>query len=201
MNKILKFFGLVLSKPDFIHGSPAFSGSLVFSRRIFQTNELLKELKNIEGDILEGGVHWGYGLLIELILTNKHIYAFDSFEGHSSPKKNDKNSSLFINFGNSFKVSKEDAIKTILLGSNINEDELASRVTFYEGWINETIIPWREYMLINNKKLAYVHADMDIYEPMKILLTSTFPFLNKGTIVQVGHINNPELMGKTDAFN
>ena len=52
----------------------------------------------------------------------------------------------------------------------------------------------------NGKKIAYVHADMDIYEPIKEILTSTYPLLSKGAIVSVGIIDNPELAGKTNAF-
>jgi len=71
INKFLKKFGLLLSKSDYINGSPAFNGSLVLSRRMFQTKEFLNTISDVEGDIVEGGVHWGYGLVIELLLSQK----------------------------------------------------------------------------------------------------------------------------------
>ena len=61
LNKIINKFGFVISKPDVVHGSPAFSGALVFSRRAFQTYDFFKEIDNVEGSIFEGGIHWGYG--------------------------------------------------------------------------------------------------------------------------------------------
>ncbi len=200
LNKILNKFGILLSKPDFIHGSPAFNGSLVLSRRMFQTKEFLNAVSNIEGDIVEGGVHWGYGLIIELLLSQKKIHAFDSFQGHSEPTLDDKSSKSWKPLDNSFRVSKDDALKTILLGTNFSYGEINNRINFYEGWIDETMPKWALEMNNSQSKIAYVSADMDIYEPTKIILTQTYPFLNSGAIVVVGIIDNPELAGKTKAF-
>ena len=200
-NKIINKFGFVLSKPGIIHGSPAFSGSLTFRRRAFQTNQLLKLVHNIEGDIVEGGVHWGYGILIEVLLSNKHIHAFDSFAGHSKPTKQDLSSSSWIPLNSSFAVSENDAYKTLLIGSNLSKKEISRRVSFYKGWIQDTMPAWSEDMLQKGSKIAYVHADMDIYNPIKTILNTTFPLLNLGGVVCLGMLNNPELEGKRIAFN
>ena len=56
-------------------------------------------------------------------------------------------------------------------------------------------------MLGNNKKLIYVHADMDIYEPISCVLENTFESLIARAIVSVGIINNPELLGKPKTFH
>lgn len=200
-NKIINKLGFVLSKPAIIHGSPAFSGSLTFSRRAFQTNHLLKQVQNIEGDIVEGGVHWGYGILIELLLSNKHINAFDSFEGHSTPTTEDLASKNWKPLDSSFKVSENDAFKTLMIGSDLSKKQINNRVTFYKGWIQETMKAWSEEMHQKGSKIAYVHADMDIYQPIKTILNTTFPLLSLGGIVCVGIIDNPELQGKTIAFN
>jgi hypothetical protein len=200
INRLLKGFGLVLSKPDFVHGSPAFSGALVLSRRMFQTKGLLESLEQVEGDVVEGGVHWGYGLIIELLLTNKKIHAFDSFKGHSSATVSDLKSENWKPLDKSFAVSKDDAIKTVLLGTNLTLEEINSRIIFYEGWVKDTMPAWAEQMLTSGRKIAYVHADMDIYEPVKEILIRTYPLLAKGAIVSVGRLHNPELAGKTKAF-
>jgi hypothetical protein len=199
-NRLLRKLGFVLSKPDFVHGSPAFSGALVLSRRMFQTKEFLDAISDVEGDIFEGGIHWGYGLTIELLLSEKKIYAFDSFEGHSKATVYDKNSKSWKPFDSSFAVTKKDAVKTILLGTNLSIEEVDKRIVFYEGWVNETIPKWKSEMIAAQKKLAYVHADMDIYDPIKCILMETYPFLSPGAIVCVGMIDNPELAGKTRAF-
>ena len=111
LNRFLYKVGFVLSKPDFIHGSPAFSGSLVFSRRAFQTQEFFQQIADVEGDIFEGSVHWGYGLLLELLLADKNIHAFDSFEGHSNATDFDKESPLWKPLDKSFAVCLQDVMK------------------------------------------------------------------------------------------
>ena len=201
VNLIAKRFGIVISKPDIIHGSPAFTGSLVFSRRLFQTKEHLDAVRDVDGAIVEGGIHWGYGLLIELLLSGKRIHAFDSFRGHSKPTESDKNSSSWLPLDDAFKVSVGDVMKTLSYGTTLTEEEITNRVTFYNGWVQETMPAWQRHMQSSGEQIAYVHADMDIYEPIKTILTQTYPLLSRGAIVVVGVLDNPELMGKTRAFD
>ena len=200
LNWILNPFCIVISKPDVVHGSPAFSGALVFSRRLFQTKMYLDQVKDVDGDIVEGGIHWGYGLLIELLLSNKKVHAFDSFSGHSKATAHDRKSKNWLPLDSAFKVSKEDVKKTLNYGTTLSIEDVKSRVAFYDGWVQDTMPKWKKDMVAEGKKIAYVHADMDIYEPIKVILTQTFPLLSKGAIVVVGVIDNPELMGKTRAF-
>jgi len=201
LNAFLNLFGLVLSKPDFIHGSPAFSGSLMLSRRMFLAKSVFKKTQGISGDIFEGGVHWGYGLLIELLLTDRKIHAFDSFKGHSQATEADQSSPKWKQFNDSFAVSLNDVIKTLRLGSIFTEKEIAERVSFHSGWIQDTLPSWRQDAEKKGLTLAYVNADMDIYEPIKCILTNTFPLLSIGGIIDIGVIDNPELLGKTKAFH
>ena len=42
---------------------------------------------------------------------------------------------------------------------------------------------------------------MDIYEPFLITLKSFWPLLAIGGVICLGKLNNPELLGKTHAFN
>ena len=88
-----------------------------------------------------------------------------------------------------------------MLGTNLTSAEIDNRIRFYEGWVNETMPAWASMMKTTQGRLAYVHADMDIYEPMKVILSQTYPFLSSGAIVSVGIIGNPELAGKTKAFD
>lgn len=200
LNRLLKELGLVLSKPDIVHGSPAFSGALVLSRRMFQTKMLLGKVEDVEGDVFEGGVHWGYGLLIELLLSDKHIHAFDSFAGHSAASNPDKLSAAFKPLDSSFAVTIDDVRKTLRYGSNLTEREIESRVSFVGGWIQDTLPIWRSSMEERGRKLAYVHADMDLYDPIRVILFETFPLLSSGALVVVGRLGNPELLGKDQAF-
>lgn len=89
-NTYLSRFGVLLSKPEVIHGSPAFSGATTMSRKDFIFKYFFDQVSTIAGDVIEAGIHWGYGLLSMLKFTDlpyfqRHIYGFDSFAGYSKP--------------------------------------------------------------------------------------------------------------------
>jgi len=68
-NRLLNPLGILISKPEVIHGSPRFSGATLWSRRLYDFRFYFELLHDIEGDIIESGVHWGYGILAFLHLT------------------------------------------------------------------------------------------------------------------------------------
>src|ERR1700716_1282268 len=86
-NRVVNPFGVLISRPELIHGSPRFSGATLWSRRLFQLRHYFKMIENVEGDVIESGVQWGYGVLahVHLIIEGRFrkVYAFDSFQGHS----------------------------------------------------------------------------------------------------------------------
>jgi hypothetical protein len=202
-NKFLNKFGILLSKPGTIHGSPAFSGATLWARRLNQMKIYFDLVEGVEGDILESGVHWGYGILIELVLggKNRKVFGFDSFSGHSKPHLNDYSGGDYAPLDNSFKISENDVWKTLQLGTGKKELELKSRVTLISGWIQETLPVFREKAKSQNIKLALVHCDCDIYEPFKATLENSWDLLSDNGIIILGLLNNPELMGKTQAVN
>ena len=200
-NKIINKFGILLSKPEVIHGSPAFSGAVTQSRKNFIFKPFYDMISDVEGDIVEAGVHWGYGLLSHLLFISKPyktrtIYAFDSFSGHSKLTIEDKSNNSFINLTNDFRISIEDVYKTLNNGTEYTKEDIDKRIKFIPGWAHETMPYFNK-----TDKIAFVHSDMDIYEPVKITLESFWPKLSIGGIISVGRINNPQLMGKTIAFN
>lgn len=200
INSKLKRLGLVISKPEIIHGSPAFTGATTFSRKIFMFRKFYEMIEDVEGDVIEAGVHWGYGLLAHLgnieSVKNRRIYAFDSFEGHSRATEQDRSGRAFINLDNSFKISEDDVRTTLLNGTEYNLEEINTKIKFVKGWAQETMPVFKD-----SDKIAFVHSDMDIYEPVLSTLKSFWPRMVKGGVIAVGKLNNTELMGKTLAFN
>lgn len=57
-----------------------------------------------------------------------------------------------------------------------------------------------EGMIARDEAIALVHADCDIYEPMKVTTLGCWPALNPGGIIVVGGLGNPELAGKDAAI-
>ncbi len=202
VNKIINKFGFLLSKPEKIHGSPAFSGATLWCRRLNDMKYFYGLIKDVKGGVVESGVHWGYGILIHLTLTDdRNIYGFDSFVGHSKPTKEDKSGGAYKAHESSFAVKEEDLWQTLLLGLGKKQNDFGGRVKLIKGWIQETMPAWTKAMSQKNEKIALVHADCDIYIPFKATLESCWPLLSSGGVIIIGRLNNPELMGKTAAVN
>src|SRR6185503_8279017 len=119
------------------------SGALLWSRRLYDYRFYFDEIHNVEGDIIESGVHWGYGILAFLQLTgnskNRKIFGFDSFSGHSSPVAQDYSGGSYVNLASSFAVSQNDVWKTLELGTGESKENLQKRVELISGWIQETM--------------------------------------------------------------
>ena len=60
--------------------------------RFMKLSEILKEIKNVKGDIIEFGIWNGNNLfsikkMIDYYKINKKIYGFDNFSGFPNPQK------------------------------------------------------------------------------------------------------------------
>jgi len=202
VNKLLNRFGILLSKPEIIHGSPAFSGATLFARRLNDTRFFHDIVKDVDGVVVESGVHWGYGILIHLTLSKRRIiYGFDSFAGHSLPTKKDKAGGSYRSLDSSFAVSEADVWKTLLLGLGKGKEQLEPRVKLINGWIQDTMLKFSKAFSEEGGKIALVHNDCDIYEPFKSTLENCWPLLSPGGCIILGRLNNSELLGKTAAID
>ena len=81
------------------------------------------------------------------------------------------------------------------------KEEAKNKVTFVKGYIQNTLPQFVESYIENKRHVALVHCDMDIYEPFLVGLENSWKVLNKNGVIIIGKLNNPELMGKTVAFN
>jgi hypothetical protein len=206
LNSIINPFGILISKPEIIHGSPAFSGATLFSRKVHIFRFFYDKILNVDGCVIESGVHWGYGILAHIFYTQKgggypsrNIIGFDSFEGHSAPNEKDKSGGSYINLGSSFKIYQNDVWKTLLYGTGFDLEMLQANIKLISGWLQDTMPVFKANP--RNEPIALVHCDVDIYEPFLITLQNTWDLLSVKGIIILGKMNNPELMGKTEAVN
>lgn len=156
----------------------------------------------MRGDIIECGVHWGYGLLIHFHLIralgeDRHIFGFDSFMGHSPATARDKTGGAFKDLSNLFAVSQDQVWRTLELGTGCSREELGATITLVPGWFDQTMPTFVEQQRV--ARAALIHLDADYYEPCSIALTTFWPLLAVGGVVIVGLLDNPELAGKTYA--
>ncbi len=129
-----------------------------------------------EGLLLEFGVFGGRSINYaadQLIKNNdpRTIYGFDSFEGLSE------------DWSGTNKTSKS-------FTSSGKLPEVRQNVQLTKGWVEDTFLPFLDKIEEQNRKMAYVHFDMDVYTPTKFVLENIFQYLVPGTI-----INFDELLG------
>src|SRR5206468_3908507 len=105
----------------------------------------------------------------------------------------------FANPGSSFAVTERDVWKTLEMGTEKRADELRKFVTIVPGWLQETM---PGFMSDNGgRRIALVHCDPDLYEPIFATLNNVWGGLSSGGVIIIGSLNNPEYMGKTEALN
>jgi hypothetical protein len=201
--RTLRRFGLLISRPETLHGAPALSGATRWSRRVFGLRPYYDMIRDVDGDVVESGVEWGYGVLAQLLLIQgsrpRKIYAFDSFEGYSRITNEDRSGGSFVNLGRRLRISQDDVWKTLWLGSTLDETELKSSVEMIPGWIQDTMPAFRARAQAAPIRIAFVNCDAGLYEPVKATLEELWPILSVGGLVFLGRLDNPKLMGKAVA--
>jgi hypothetical protein len=143
------------------------------NRRSFERKyvvaEFVKSLRSVAGDMAECGVYNGataYFMAQSTIRTGvrRALHLFDSFEGLSAPATVDGD---YWQAG-SLAIS-EDAARATLAGID--------DVVFHRGWIPER---FRE---VADKQFAFVHLDVDLYQPTLDSLAFFYPRTARGGVL------------------
>ncbi len=152
---------------------------------------LNSKINNLEGDFVECGV-WRGGNILLYSLTNsffnldKNIYAFDTFDGMTSPEGIDLNYQGH-SASNAMKKSKkkENEINIHCFSSmetvknNILRHSNISNIKFVKGPVEQTFL--KEENL--PKKISVLRLDTDFYSSTKIELEILYPRLVSGGVL------------------
>ncbi len=196
--KVLRHVGLCLVHPEIVHGPPASVGVIPWAQRLFTTARLLEKVQDVDGDLVECGVYYGYGLLLLLAMKEltlkrpRHIWGFDSFRGHPNPSAEDrstKDSLAVPRLGNLFTVREEDVWLTLRLATGRSQDELRTHISLVPGWFSETLPEF-------NKPIAFLHFDGDLYQSAMSVFENLWPHVSAGGIVHIGNADDTRFPGK-----
>lgn len=142
------------------------------SDRKWNMAQLMRLCAHISGDTAECGAWKGAGswaILKEWEMQfeagARHHYIFESCEGLSAPGEND---GPYMKEGDM--ACHEEEIKTNLQGYD-------SLYTLHKGWIPE------RFQEVKDKRFAFVHIDVDHYQPTRDSIEFFYPRLNPGAIV------------------
>lgn len=151
--------------------------------KIILLSELLK--KSCEnGVIVECGVGNGFSLTVLAKLSDKKIYAFDSFEGFPEKiSKNDQSENdtqdlldVLKNEKSHYKFMTVDAVKKNLINNNVSEKFINEKVYFKKGFFPDSFKGFEE-------KISFLHLDVDLYDSYLECLKFFFPKMMKGGVI------------------
>jgi O-methyltransferase len=154
--------------------------------------------QDLTGDFVECGCWKGHSsyIISTILLKNNFVnkfHIFDSFEGGlSNSTIEDKNIRVKLNQKKIKKVSKafsstEEEVKTCL--SNF------PFIKIYNGWIPEL------FNKIKNKQFAFIHIDVDLYQPTLDSLTFFYPKLLKNGCIVIDDYGSCQFPGAKKAVD
>ena len=165
--------------------------------RFLTIYEILKEIKDIPGDVVELGSWQGANLLgiaKSLKYLNLHqqkkLYSFDSFEGLTNPAKEDQfDETLRGKYRGDFR--KLEAIISLY--------DLEEQVYLKQGLIEDSVPEFiREYP---GSTFSLIYYDADFYEPAEIMFQHLVPRLSVGGVILLDEYGTPEWPGETKSVD
>ncbi|MBV5311605.1 TylF/MycF/NovP-related O-methyltransferase [Chromatium okenii] len=170
--------------------------------------EIFKIVLPIQGDIIEGGVNWGGGLMwfaqmsaaLEPFNLQRRIIGFDTFSGfpdlHSNDTKHAEIGKEHREGGyqaNSF----EDLTQCLEIYDQNRAIGHVPKVRLIRGDACETM---PQYLIDNpHTVVSLLHLDFDIYLPTKAAIDTFLNRMPKGAVIVFDELNCPKWPGETQA--
>jgi len=186
---------------------PRFADRTALSRFLVK-NEIFSRIQNVQGSIIECGVHFGGGLmtwanlsaLYEPLNHRRRIIGFDTFEGFPSISEHDvAGGSHQAVRGGYNGGSLEDLEQAIEYFDQNRAMGNIPKVSIVKGDFTKTC---SEFLTENpHLVVSLLYLDFDIYEPTKHALEMILPRMPKGAIVAFDELHVEEWPGETQALH
>lgn len=192
-----------------------FASRLWFTKML-QQYEIYKLAKDVPGDIIELGVHFGesyfhWARFLEIFNMGERetkVVGFDTFEGFPSINKNDVSPSNQKEEGDlAVKIGGFDCgphtYKRLLKLIEIFEDDhfvpQKKRLELVKGDIMDTL---PKYVEENpGLRISLLHLDVDLYEPTKLALELLYPLVSPGGVIILDEYGQRKFPGESAAFD
>lgn len=157
---------------------------LMSIREMLNVFNLVRKVKDLEGDMAEVGVYQGgSAIIIAEAKGDKPLHLFETFEGLPAP---DENFDRLMMKGDMNNTSLD------LIRNNLQP---YAKVFIYQGIFPDTCGP------VENKKFCFVNNDTDIYSSTQAFLEFFYPKMVKGGIMLTHDYNDSRTPGVKKAFN
>lgn len=141
---------------------------------------ILKDLliKNVKGDLAELGVYRGYtAKLIHYYVPERELFLFDTYEGFDKSDLDAEQSRTGYSIGSHFRPSGVADVREYIKPKNDN-------ITFIRG-----AFPGSVPEQFETRTFAFVHVDMDLYDPTAAALTFFYPRMSRGGYLVIHDYN------------
>jgi len=142
--------------------------------RCYELLDLARTAQDIRGDIAECGVRHGKSSFFVLsgfgAGTGKTYHIFDSFEGVSEPVESDRDEQ-----GVTVWTKGELAVQEQTVLHNLRGFDMP--IELHKGWIPD------RFKDVQKATFAFVHVDVDLYEPTRKSFEFFYPLMAKGGIM------------------
>ena len=145
--------------------------------RFMKLSEIIKEIKNVKGDIIEFGIWNGNNLfsikkMIDYYKINKKIYGFDNFSGFPNPKKLKKKTKGKY-------IGKPQLIKKIISFFRLKKIHV----------INDDIMNLSLHMKKFNR-ISFIYIDCNVYKVVEKILNQMNNKISPGGIIAFDEARN-----------
>ena len=164
--------------------------------RYLYFKDMVDQVKDIPGDVVECGVSIGHGALLftllgEYVGTERAYYGFDSFEGFPDPSEIDESTPIK---GKGFWASPPESVMRVLRDGRVQEEVIRKRIHVVKGWFNETL---PEY----EGQIALLHLDCDLYDSYKVALETLYDKVEPGGIIMFDEYDDARWPGARKAID
>lgn len=170
------------------------------TQKLIYLNELVRRVENVEGDIVECGVGWGYSLYsicnsLQMLNSTKKIWGYDSFEGLPTPavedepsRKNVKIVQGDLNFSEKYVIGR-------LTVSGLSQEYIDSNIKFVKGYFEDS------FKIVIPEKIAFLHIDVDLYDSYMVVLNQMYTRVQQGGIIAFDEYSDNKWVGAKKAVD
>lgn len=159
--------------------------------------DMLEETNQVEGDVIECGVHQGHSLAViaaklKSMGSKKAIWAFDSFQGLPTPTPKDK-------IGDSYHIK---ALQGYYSDTGVEIVKKRLEVINYQGGSLHLVPGWFHQTLnVASGPFSMIFLDCDLYESYCVCLNNLWPKLSKNGAVIFDEYSSLKYPGARKAIN
>ena len=193
-----RYFGLqITTVPERRFDMWHYEMNITFTRRLFHFQQMLAELDDVEGRIVECGVGPGrsifaFSMICQHLSRSRKIFGFDTFQGIPPPTAEDGDE-------NSHKTgwwchSLHNVVE-LLKYNGLAAEFIDDMVSFVPGRFDETLPRY------DGEPIALLHLDIDFYQSYVDALDNLWPFVAVGGKVAFDEYKKPQFPGATKAVD